>query len=323
MLIQNEEMDGRKTCICCDKPIRGKYAIILNEERDYWLRYGCRREFVMKILESRKGPVVEWVAHSEKLKILDLFSGRKGWTSAMRDRGHYVLTIDNDPDTEPDICMDINDLTIEEIGTDWDIVLASPPCEGFSIASCMVHWSAEEPRVPKTQFADDSLQLVQHTYELIQQINPVYWAMENPRGMLRKVWKEPTLTTYFASWLGGNFETRRPQKPTDLWGEFPESMPWPKPRMWEVARRGAKTGTQGLARDEAAMIPYQLSFTLCIHAEEKLLHNTDLRYNPGGSPPGGCGQNIENWKNRRQGTLDQIFRMLPWVAEERLIANYL
>ena len=305
LIIGNGEMDGKKTCVCCDQRIHGKYAIRLNKERDLWLRYGCRRDFVTKILESRKFPdELEYAPHSEQLKILDLFSGRGGWSTAMRDRGHHVVTIDIDEEMNPDYCMDINDLTIELIGTDWDIVLASPPCEAFSIASCSTHWSKDEPRVPKTQFADDSLQLVQHTYDLIQKINPVYWAMENPRGMLRKVWKEPGrdlpgLTTYFASWLGGNFETRRPQKPTDLWGEFPESMPWPKPRNWEVAKRGARTGTQGLARDEAAMIPYQLSFTLCIHAEEKLIHNTDLRYNPGG-PPEGDGQNIENWRQRQQ-----------------------
>ena len=314
--IRNEKMKGKKTCVCCGKRILGKYAILLNKEEDTWLRYGCRREFVAQILESRKGPEVEFVTHDERLKILDLFSGRKGWSKAMKDRGHYVLTIDNDPNMEPDLCMDINALTIEDIGTDWDIVLASPPCEGFSIASCMRHWSAEEPRVPKSQFADDSLQLVQHTYDLIQKINPVYWAMENPRGMLRKVWRKPTLTTHFAAWLGGNFETRRPQKPTDLWGVFPPSMVWPKPRNWEIARRGARTGTQGLARDEAATIPYNLSFTFCIHAEERLLLKNDLRYNPGGPADG------DN-PSRQQGTLDKLFRLMPIIAENRLIVQFL
>ena len=309
-MIENATLCRGATCVCCDKLIRGKYAIRLDDKGEKWLRYGCRHEFVTGMLEARKGPELEWVTHNENLKILDLFSGRKGWSNAMRDRGHYVFCIDNDPNMEPNLCIDIMDLTIEDIGTDWDIVLASPPCEAFSIASCMHHWSKEEPRTTKSQFADDSLQLVQHTYDLIQQINPPYWAMENPRGMLRKVWKPPTLTTYFASWLGGNYETRRPQKPTDLWGIFPKSMIWPNPRSWEVARRGARTGTQGLARDEAAMIPYNLSFSFCVHAEERMLLTTDLRY----QPPGPEG--------RIQGTLDTLFRLMPWIAEKGLITRF-
>jgi len=307
MRIENAELNGSKKCIFSGERIRGKYAILLDEEQDLWLSYNNRQKFVSGILESRKGPTIEYKQHDRKLRVLDLFSGRKGWSTAMKDRGHYVLTIDNNPEMEPDICMNIMELTTEDIGTDWDIVLASPPCEAFSIASCMHHWSAELPRVPKTQFADDSLQLVQHTFDLIQEINPRYWAMENPRGMLRKVWKEPTLTTYFASWLGGVHETRRPQKPTDLWGKFPERMPWPEPRNWEIAKRGARTGTQGLARDEAAMIPYGLSFTLCIHAEEmKMRPNTEHKTH--GTP-----------NQRRQGTLDILLKFVDLFGNHPMI----
>lgn len=303
MEIKNTEMKGSKKCVFSGEKIRGKWAILLNKDEDLWLAYKNRQEFVSAVLESRKGPVIEYKQHDKKLRVLDLFSGRKGWSTAMKDRGHDILTIDIDPDMEPDICMDIKQLTIEDIGTDWDIVLASPPCEAFSIASCMHHWSATEPRVPKTQFADDSLQLVQHTFDLIQQIKPTYWAMENPRGMLRKVWKEPTLTTYFASWSGGVYETRRPQKPTDLWGAFPKTMPWPKPRNWEIAKRGARTGTQGLARDEAAMIPYNLSFTLCIHAEERKIIQQRGDVKPNDRPSG-----------RRQGTLDILLNLAPLLG---------
>lgn len=317
MIIQNAIMEKgkRQKCVCCDASIRGKYAIRLNDEGEgVWLNYKCRQQFISAVLESRKkGPdELQFAEHDKKLKILDLFSGRKGWTKAFEDRGHYVLTIDNDPGMEPDICMDIKELTIEDVGTDWDIVLASPPCQCFSIASCMHHWSANEPRVPKSDAADNALQLVQHTYELIQEINPVYWAMENPRAMLRKLWKPPTLTTHFSAWSGGNYEYRRPKKPTDLWGQFPKDMIWPEPRRWELAARGAQTGTQGLASDEAAKIPYNLSFTLCINAEEELLFALkDVKYRPSGS----TGERIV-------GTMDKWFRMLPFIAEKKLLEQY-
>ena len=198
MIISNALMKERKVCVCCNEKIRGKYAIRLSDEGEgVWLNYNCREQFVLSVLGSRKkGPhELQFAEHDKKLKILDLFSGRKGWTKAFEDRGHYVLTVDIDEDMDADITEDILNLTIEDVGTDWDIVLASPPCQCFSIASCMHHWSATEPRVPKSEAADNALQLVQHTYDLIQEINPVYWAMENPRAMLRKLWKKHLLPT--------------------------------------------------------------------------------------------------------------------------------
>lgn len=314
MIISNALMKERKVCVCCNEKIRGKYAIRLSDEGEgVWLNYNCREQFVLSVLGSRKkGPdELQFAEHDKKLKILDLFSGRKGWTKAFEDRGHYVLTVDIDEDMDADITEDILNLTIEDVGTDWDIVLASPPCQCFSIASCMHHWSATEPRVPKSEAADNALQLVQHTYDLIQEINPVYWAMENPRAMLRKLWKTPTLTTHFSAWSGGNYEYRRPKKPTDLWGVFPKKMLWPEPRRWELAPRGAQSGTQGLASDEAARIPYNLSFTLCINAEEELLYDSFVKYRPSGS----TGERIA-------GKMDKWFRLLPFIAEKNLIEKY-
>jgi hypothetical protein len=67
-----------------------------------------------------------------------------------------------------------------------------------------------------------------------------------------------------------------------------------------------------LASDEAAKIPYNLSFTLCINAEEELLFALkDVKYRPSGS----TGERIV-------GTMDKWFRMLPFIAEKKLLEQY-
>jgi hypothetical protein len=223
------------------------------------------------MLAVHPGPEPIFENRGKRLRVLDLFCGDKGWSRAFKERGHHVVTVDINERFDPDICADIHELTIADLGTDWDIVLASPPCECFSIASCRYHWSATEPRVPKSKEADDALQLVQHTYQLIQEINPLFWAIENPTGMLRKVWKPPAHITHFASWAGGRYEYRRVKKSTDIWGRLPRSLPWPEPRVWEKAERGTKRGTQGMFRGERALIPWGFSFTFCVHAEIETL----------------------------------------------------
>lgn len=269
----------RQSCVCCGKSMRkGERGIILNNSGDevtirknLWLHARCRWKFAaqLKSLHDPKGnrELPDYKTHTKKLRVLDLCCGMKGWSKAFAERGHYVLTVDINPAFEPDICADVMSLTVEDLGTDWDIILASPPCEAFSVASCGHHW-VKGSYAPKSEKADNSLQLVQHVYELIEAINPKHWVMENPLGMLRKVWKQPTLTTYFASWSGGDYEGRRPQKPTDLWGAIPVSMLWPEPRRWELAPRGTSRGTQGIKDPgERAKIPWGLSFTLCINCE--------------------------------------------------------
>lgn len=271
-MIEFGTLGQKQECLCCGKTIRsGSRAIQLSDGN--WIHTKCRWKFatdIRTILDPEgKELAPEYKQHTKKLRVLDLCSGKGGWSKAFAERGHHVVTIDIDPKFEPDICADIMELSVDDIGRNWDIVLASPPCQGFSVASCGTHW-AKNTYSPKTEFAENSLLLVHHIHDMIQEINPRYWAMENPRGMLRKVWKYPELTTYFASWSGGDLQQRRPQKPTDLWGVFPIDMLWPEPRRWELAPRGTQRGTQGIKDPaERAVIPWGLSFTFCINCENE------------------------------------------------------
>lgn len=205
-----------------------------------------------------------------RLKVLDLFSGLGGFSQAFRDRGHEVVTVDIDPRFSPTICADIMDLSADDLPDDVDVILASPPCNVFSVALFWKHyWKGRG--VPATEEAVNAIDLVEHTLHLIEEVGPRWWWLENPRGMLRHVpvmKKYPRVTVtycqYGARWM----------KPTDLWGRWPPT--W-KPRPMchpgdpchEAAPRGTKTaGIQGI-RDpaERAKVPYELSKEICVACE--------------------------------------------------------
>lgn len=150
---------------------------------------------------------------------LDLFSGLKGSSSAFADaEGWEVVTVDVDPDFEPDICADIAELQPEDL-PDPDVVLASPPCVDFSVACIVDKWEHDENRRPKhlprkPQIAD-SVALVFRTLWLVYELSPRYWFLENPQGMLRKWIGEPRGQVHYCQYASPF------KKPTDLWGRHP------------------------------------------------------------------------------------------------------
>jgi len=242
-----------------------------------------------------------------KLRVLDLYSGAEGWSQAFKDRGHYVVSVDWDPRFKPTICADISQLTAVEIlrlsfshlivpeisyeKLGFDVVLASPDCRPFSMLAIRHYWHKNEPK-PVTRKA---IALVRHTLSLIRDLNPRFWVLENPRGMLRTVLGKPATTVTYCQY-GTPY-----QKPTDLWGELPPSF---KPKRCrkldpchESTPRGQNTrGLKGYARAEskktswtgrggnweaqnkkmnsdkrsviASKIPYKLSLDVCIAAEK-------------------------------------------------------
>lgn len=193
------------------------------------------------------------------MDVLDLFSGLGGFSQAFKDRGHNVVRVDNEERFNPDICIAINELVPYNILINPDVILASPPCECFSVASIGHHWTNRYPD-SKTLEAID---LIKHTLNLIYTIRPKFWFLENPRAMLRTIIGNPPVTVYFAQYGENRL------KPTDIWGRHPKGFKdmqiTDKTLLdYEKAPRGSRTGTQGIkTREDRAKIPYKLSLTIC------------------------------------------------------------
>jgi hypothetical protein len=193
--------------------------------------------------------------------VFDFFAGTRSSTQAFEDIGDRVISFDNDQQFEVTEVVDIFDLSAHDLIARYgrpDFVWASPPCTAFSVASMGHHW--ERSRVPKTNAARLSIELVAKTRALIEELNPrLGFVIENPRGILRKLAVLEDLPRKTVTYCQYG-DTR--MKPTDLW----TNIAWePRPMCkngapcHEAAPRGARTGTQG--RDGAvirSMVPYEL-----------------------------------------------------------------
>ena len=156
---------------------------------------------------------------------LDLFSGLEGASAGFKERGHKVITVDNDPRFKPTLVADILALRAEELEAygPFDFVWASPPCNHFSIMTVSKCWTPEgEPK----ECAKAALELVRRTLALIVDLRPRAWLLENPVGMLRaqrfmRAYERRTVT-----YCQYGFKYR---KATDLWGGFPPNLRLKRP----------------------------------------------------------------------------------------------
>jgi hypothetical protein len=66
--------------------------------------------------------------------MLELFSGTKSMSHVASRIGFSTVTVDIDPATDPDICVDICDWHYASAGLgSFDFIHCSPPCEELSI----------------------------------------------------------------------------------------------------------------------------------------------------------------------------------------------
>lgn len=152
------------------------------------------------------------------IKVLDLYSGLKGWSGPWKERGHKVFCVEIQ-ERWPADHRDIFTLTRKHLPWKPDIVLASPPCTAFTVMQIGRNWTHDHQ--PKTQSALDGLALLDRTIEIIEALNPRWYIMENPRGKMRKMpqmeGRERRTVTYC------QYGEKR-MKPTDLWGKFPKGL---------------------------------------------------------------------------------------------------
>jgi site-specific DNA-cytosine methylase len=201
--------------------------------------------------------------------VLDLFCGTKSIANAFEARGHEVYTVDWDKRFKPTLSADIGTLTAQDIinlcGGIPDVIWASPDCTTYSVSAISKHRRKESngSLTPISDYAKRCDEINKHLIALIQELNPKFWFIENPRAGMRKMDFMQGLPRYTVTYC--KYGEKR-QKPTDIWTNHPNPMFKPACKQGdtchESAPRGSQTGTQGLKNKiEKARIP----IALCNH----------------------------------------------------------
>ena len=198
------------------------------------------------------------------MNVLELFAGSRSFSKVAEDCGHKTYTTDFKAFDKIDQVCDIFDFDIGKIPFKPDIIWASPPCYTFSVASIGHHWTGGyRAYIPKTEEAKIGLKIVEKTIDIINELNPKYYYIENPRGLLRKLPNIHSVPFRRTVWYCKYGDTRA--KPTDIWTNDMSWIPRLKCRNGntnchhEPAPRGAKTGTQGLKGSyERSIVPKKL-----------------------------------------------------------------
>lgn len=226
------------------------------------------------------------------MKVLELFAGTRSIGKAFEKRGHEVFSVEWNKDFENiDLCADILTVTAEDIIQRFgrpDVIWASPDCTTFSIAA-ISHHRRQNPETgnldPVSDYAKFCDKVDKHVLELIRELNPKYYFIENPRGGMRKMeWMQglPRYTVTYCQYEMDKPVSERRMKPTDIWTNHPD--PRFKPMCkngspcHEAAPRGSRTGTQGLkGSKDRSIIPAQLCDHIVAICEDVSEHSDYMK----------------------------------------------
>ena len=207
------------------------------------------------------------------MKVLELFAGTRSIGKAFESAGHEVFSVEWSYDFENiDLYADILTVTAADILEKFgkpDVIWASPDCSTFSIAA-ISHHRRKNPETgnldPVSAYAKFCDKVDRHVLELIKELNPRFYFIENPRGGMRKMtWMQglPRYTVTYCQYELDKPVSERRMKPTDIWTNHPNPQFRPMCKNGDSchasAPRGAKTGTQGLkGSKERSVIPRML-----------------------------------------------------------------
>jgi site-specific DNA-cytosine methylase len=167
------------------------------------------------------------------MNVLSLFDYTGNWPYYYKQAGHYVKLIDIKHGD------DILTWKFWQERRHYDVVLAAFPCTEFSVSGAQ-YWKQKD----EDGRTADALRLVEVTTEILLHFSPEIWALENPVGRIRRMFRgeyrdgEPHLNInpVVQNWLrqpklifnpceyGGWLEPEGDKytKRTLIWGEFNE-----------------------------------------------------------------------------------------------------
>lgn len=167
--------------------------------------------------------------------ILDLCGGTGSWSEPYRELGYEVHVVDKDPLLRPQYFLSVEQfLRHLKRGTvnlpPLAGILAAPPCTVFTNASAQ-YW----PIYDEDGRTRDAVTTVRTCLEIIDILQPRWWALENPPGRLTKFIGRPSwsfrASDYGDPWI----------KKTFIWGtaKYPPPTQVVEPlRVIPLARRG-------------------------------------------------------------------------------------
>lgn len=157
------------------------------------------------------------------MKVLELFSGTEQLSSEFRRRGHEAFTVDWDEKFPSSLHIDIEKLNADDIIGKFgvpDVIFAAFDCTTFSLLSMRKHrkknYDTGEMEAI-SEYAKKCDRVDKHCLELIKQLNPKVFIIENPRGGMRTMrWMKgiPRSTTTYCKY-GFPY-----MKPTDFWSNI-------------------------------------------------------------------------------------------------------
>lgn len=156
-----------------------------------------------------------------KPKVLYVCSGTESSVAAFIEAGCEVFSIDYNASFSPSLVADIIKIDPESLGV-YDIVIFTPPCEKFSIASNNKGFWVKDPGsgiiTPTNPKSDMAVAIVQAGLDIIknqQERNPNHlYFIENPRGKMRHI---SIMQNYHRDELCYCKYGDVRMKPTDIW----------------------------------------------------------------------------------------------------------
>ena len=121
------------------------------------------------------------------MNVVELFSGSGIISQDFKAAGHNTFSVDirkRKGICMPDLRKDVLDLKRSDIPfRTVDVLWASPPCDIWSYAANDHHWYYDGS--PKTDKCEESILQLKKCLELIAEISPRLYFIENPQGRLR------------------------------------------------------------------------------------------------------------------------------------------
>lgn len=196
------------------------------------------------------------------MKVLELFSGTECLSDAFRSRGHECFTVDWDKKFPSSLHIDIlaltADMILERFGHP-DIIWGGFDCTTFSVAAIGHHRRLNPNNgslEPKTENAARADEVNKHSLNLIRELSPHFFFIENPMGGLRKMDYMQGIPRYMITYCQYGFDYR---KATDIWTNHPDPQFLPPCKNGESchvrAPRGTKLGLQAI-KDRAERSKY-------------------------------------------------------------------